>query len=70
MLAEKSGTAVETIQGFEARGTDPRLSTLQKWRQALEVAGVEFIDEDQHKGPGVRLMRSSRKATLKSRALK
>ena len=27
-LAAKSGTAIETIQWFEARGSDPKLSTL------------------------------------------
>jgi hypothetical protein len=32
-----------------------------KWQRALELAGVEFIDEDDSKGPGVRLRESSRK---------
>lgn len=56
-LAEKSGTATETVQGFESRGSDPKLSTLIKWSRALEAAGVEFIDEDLEadRGPGVRL---------------
>ena len=55
-LAEKSG-ATETVQGFESRGSDPKLSTLIKWSRALEAAGVEFIDEDLEadRGPGVRL---------------
>lgn len=58
-LATKSGTAAETVQGFESRGSDPKLSTLNRWRRALEVAGVVFIDPnpmggDEH-GPGVRL---------------
>jgi transcriptional regulator with XRE-family HTH domain len=54
-LAAKSGTAAETVQGFESRGSDPKLSTLNKWYRALEAAGVEFIDEDAERGPGVRL---------------
>ena len=29
--------------------------TVQKWRRALEAAGVEFIDSSEDKGPGVRL---------------
>jgi hypothetical protein len=41
-------------QGFESRGTDPKLSTAYKWQRALEAAGVEFIDEDAERGPGVR----------------
>ena len=58
-LAGKSGIAAETVKGFELRGTDPKLSTLNAWRRALEVGGVVFIDPnplggDEH-GPGVRL---------------
>lgn len=54
-LATKSGTAAETVQGFEARGSDPKLGTVQKWVRALEEAGVEFIAPTDDKGPGVRL---------------
>jgi transcriptional regulator with XRE-family HTH domain len=58
-LAAKSGTAAETVQGFESRGTDPKLSTLNKWRRALEIGGVVFIDPNpmggDELGPGVRL---------------
>lgn len=54
-LAEHSGTGADTIQDFEARGSDPKLSTLGKWRRALERAGVVFIDPDYDMGPGVRL---------------
>ena len=56
-LADKSGTAAQTVQGFEALGSDPKLSTLNKWYRALEGAGVEFIDEDAERGPGVRLQK-------------
>jgi transcriptional regulator with XRE-family HTH domain len=55
VLAEQSGTAAETVQGFESRGSDPKLGTVHKWRRALEAAGVRFIDPDEHDGPGVRL---------------
>lgn len=62
-LAEKSGTAAQTVQGFEALGTDPKLSTLNKWYRALEGAGVEFIDDDAERGPGVRLRHSGKPAS-------
>ena len=62
-LAGKSCTAVETLQGFESRGSDPKLSTLNKWYRALEGAGVEFIDDDAERGPGVRLRHSGKPAS-------
>jgi transcriptional regulator with XRE-family HTH domain len=62
-LAAKSGLGAETVKNFELRGSDPKLGTVQKWRRALEAAGVEFID-DGHKsddgGPGVRMAKSTR----------
>jgi len=58
-LAAKSGTSSETIKSFELRGSDPRLSSLNKWRRALEHAGVVFIEPNpmggDELGPGVRL---------------
>ena len=59
-LAERSGTGADTIQDFEARGSDPKLSTLHKWRRALEKAGVVFIDGTDTEGPGVRLREPQR----------
>jgi transcriptional regulator with XRE-family HTH domain len=64
-LAGKCGMAVETIQGFESRGSDPRLSTLSKWRYALEGAGVRFIEPDDDGGPGVRLMAEKKERAQK-----
>jgi len=49
-LAAKSGTGAETLCG-----SDPKLGTVQKWRRALEAAGVQIIDDDETGGPGVRL---------------
>jgi transcriptional regulator with XRE-family HTH domain len=57
-LAEKADVSAETIKRFEFRGSDPKLSTLNKVRRALEAAGVEFIDDgakSDEGGPGVRL---------------
>jgi transcriptional regulator with XRE-family HTH domain len=53
-LAKASNTGVETIQGFEAKGSDPRRSTLIAWRNALAKVGVEFTDETDEHGAGVR----------------
>jgi predicted transcriptional regulator len=39
-LAKKVGVPDEIIKGFELRGSDPRLGTVNKWRQALQAAGV------------------------------
>jgi hypothetical protein len=47
-LAKRSSVAVPTITGFELQGADSKVSTLHKLKRALEVAGVEFID-DGHK---------------------
>jgi transcriptional regulator with XRE-family HTH domain len=60
-LAEKSGVPAITTKQFENGDTDPRLSTLHKWRRALEAAGVIFIDPDEKDGPGVRLKGSRAK---------
>jgi hypothetical protein len=43
---------------------EPRRSTLDVIRRALEGAGVEFIDENGG-GPGVRLKKSNRKIRKK-----
>jgi transcriptional regulator with XRE-family HTH domain len=53
-LAEKSGTSAYTIKGFEARGTDAKQGTVHRWRRALEAVGVEFTDQTDIVGPGVR----------------
>ena len=54
-LADASGTARETVQHFEARGGNPKRSTMLAWERALRKAGVELIDGDERRGPGVRL---------------
>jgi hypothetical protein len=47
--------SAQTVTGFESRGSDLKLSTLNKWYPSLEGAGVEFIDESVEPAPGVRL---------------
>jgi transcriptional regulator with XRE-family HTH domain len=66
-LAANSGVAAVTAIGFEHGKTDPKISTLYKWRRALEAAGVVFVDEDDTIGPGVRLRESSRMQEIKKR---
>jgi transcriptional regulator with XRE-family HTH domain len=52
-LASLAQVAPGTITRFEA-GAELKPRTIQAIRHALEVAGVEFIDENGG-GPGVRL---------------
>ena len=53
-LAKKSGVGSATVKDFELSGSDPKMGTVQKWRRALEAAGVHFIDADPQGGSGVR----------------
>jgi transcriptional regulator with XRE-family HTH domain len=64
-LAEASGVFANTIRNFEHGVSDPKLSTLHKWRRALESVGVEFIDPVEDKGPGVRLKSSKQEGKRK-----
>jgi transcriptional regulator with XRE-family HTH domain len=54
-LAEKSGMSAQAIREFELGSSDPKMGTVQRWKRALEAAGVKFIDADDQDGPGVRL---------------
>lgn len=53
-LETKSGVAKKTITDFEGGKREPRKDTQAEIRQALEKAGVIFIDSN-GEGPGVRL---------------
>jgi transcriptional regulator with XRE-family HTH domain len=52
-LAEKAGVTANTVTRIE-NGSDAKQSTMDRLQQALESAGIEFIDENGG-GPGVRL---------------
>jgi transcriptional regulator with XRE-family HTH domain len=59
-LADAARIGVATVRQFEGEATEPRQATLAVLRRALELAGVEFIDENGG-GPGLRLRRGHRK---------
>ena len=53
-LAIHAGIGVVTVRQLEAGTIEPRRATLTVVKQAIEAAGVEFIDENGG-GAGVRL---------------
>jgi transcriptional regulator with XRE-family HTH domain len=70
-LAELAGVSAATVKRIEStaeiRGA---ADTLWKIEKALKTAGVEFIDADDIKGPGVRLKVVPQVAQLKNRGAK
>jgi transcriptional regulator with XRE-family HTH domain len=58
-LAKKAGVTANTVTRIE-NGADAKQSTMDRLQQALEAAGIEFIDENGG-GPGVRLRKPHRK---------
>lgn len=55
-LADMSGVGVNTIKRVEASdGTTGSTRTLNQICQALDRAGIVFIEQDGQFGPGVRL---------------
>lgn len=53
-LCELSGVTIKTLSDFEKGKTKPYPRTLDKIHDALEAAGVSFVDPN-GMGPGVRL---------------
>ncbi len=58
-LAKRAGLTANTVTRIE-NGADAKQSTMDRLQQALEAAGVEFIDENGG-GPGVRLQKRQTK---------
>jgi transcriptional regulator with XRE-family HTH domain len=58
-LADAARIGVATIRQFEGGATEPRHATLAVLKQALELAGIEFIDEN-GTGEGVRFRKPRR----------
>ncbi len=59
-LADSARIGVATVRLFEAQNARTRAATLAVLKQALEAAGVEFIEENGG-GPGVRLRKREKK---------
>jgi transcriptional regulator with XRE-family HTH domain len=60
-LSKIAGVATSTLKRIElAQELTGSARTLWKLQTALENAGVEFIPDDDLKGPGVRLKESTR----------
>ncbi len=61
-LAKRSSVGLGTVKRIEAArdqliGTVKTISQIQ---EALEAAGIEFLGQDEHHGPGVRMRRPLR----------
>ena len=56
-LARRASIGVVTLKRLEAAGTEIRGSaqTMARIQKALEQAGIIFVAQDSHTGPGVRL---------------
>lgn len=61
-LAIEAGMSLPTVKRYEtAAGAKVSDDAVEKLREALELAGVIFVDEN-GEGPGVRLRKSKRKS--------
>ncbi|NGN40142.1 helix-turn-helix transcriptional regulator [Mesorhizobium sp. CGMCC 1.15528] len=56
-LSKAAGVSEMSVKNIERGTTDPRVSTLEAIRTALEAAGVSFLADGETTpgGPGVRL---------------
>ena len=56
-LARRAEVGLATVRRIENRAEDLRVTVqvLMRIQRALESAGIIFIDQDGHTGPGVRL---------------
>jgi transcriptional regulator with XRE-family HTH domain len=60
-LAEEAGVSLPTVKRVET-GTGPRVSDRTRWKlqQALEAAGISFLEED-GQGVGVRFRKPQKR---------
>ena len=58
-LADEAGVGIMTVHQLERDGSQPRRATQAAVQRALELAGVEFIEENGG-GAGVRLRKPPR----------
>jgi transcriptional regulator with XRE-family HTH domain len=60
-LAARSAVSLRTIANFESGEREPIPVTIAAIQQALERAGIIFLQVDRAGGPGVRLAKRRRK---------
>lgn len=60
-LADRAGVGIVTVRQFEGGLSEPRRATVEVIRQALETAGILFL-EDNGGGEGVRFRKPQRRA--------
>jgi transcriptional regulator with XRE-family HTH domain len=65
-LAKRAGISVETIKRFERQNgpLQANFDTIRRLKDALELAGIEFVDGGKDRGPGVRVVAVDRAAVL------
>ena len=54
-LAERAGLSATALNNIERGASDPKTSTLRAIQEALETAGIEFLNHGQ---PGVRMRKA------------
>ena len=54
-LADHAILSLNAIKRLEANISDPRISTFQSIKKAMETNGIEFISSTEVKGEGVRI---------------
>jgi DNA-binding XRE family transcriptional regulator len=57
-LGELAGVTPLTVRNYEGEKSEPSYKTWRAMKSVLERRGVEFIDEGDGKGPGVRLRKA------------
>jgi transcriptional regulator with XRE-family HTH domain len=57
-LAAKASLFIGTIKDFERGVSNPRMSTLLALEKVFRKSGVEFIEPEGGKGPGLRFSRA------------
>ena len=56
-LADRSSVSISVVKRMEAKGHDPRQSTVMAIQTTLEHGGVMFVSSDGNSGEGVRMKR-------------
>lgn len=68
-LSDRTGVNKNTISRFEA-GKDILAGSLREIERVLAESGIQFVDEYDEYGPGIRIPRALSQASLKKRSQK